>query len=424
MKFSVPTNWSLQLLQRLNSYSVEDIYGALDCDLIGGVRPTYALNKVDREFVKNYIEVVHSNGMKFNYILNAPCLNNMEYDKEFHLQIIEHLKWISDIGVDSVTVTIPYLIEIIKKQFPELKIRVSLLARVSSIQRVKFFEALGADIITLDIVQNRNFKLLEKIKKSTKCKICLLANDLCLYQCPFTFYHGSGSGHASQSMNPLKGYYINYCVFSCTLIRYLNPPEILKSRWIRPEDVKEYEKIGIDYLKISGREKPTEWILQCVDSYTQRRHKGNLFDILNGLESHVNENADNSLKGRLFSLLKKNLHRLPQNQLKLFLNALSKLPTKPYENFILMASKMPPGMLKKVLDVYLNATKPNIDNDKLDGFIDFFKDNDCTQLDCDECLYCNNWSEKVIRIDKDKSKEFVSKLSIILEDLRTSDFFE
>ena len=48
--------------------------------------------------------------MKFSYLLNAPCMSNMEYEPNFHRKLIEHLQWINDIGSDYVIVTIPFLI--------------------------------------------------------------------------------------------------------------------------------------------------------------------------------------------------------------------------------------------------------------------------------------------------------------------------
>lgn len=52
----------------------------------------------------------------------------------------------------------------------------------------------------------------------------------------------------------LKGFYLDYCLIKCTLIRFSNFKEMLKTRWIRPEDLKEYEEIGIDSFKITGRD--------------------------------------------------------------------------------------------------------------------------------------------------------------------------
>ena len=56
----------------------------------------------------------------------------MEYQREGNKKIIEHIAWIDSIGVDAVTVTIPFLLQIIKKQFPRLKVKISSFARVNT----------------------------------------------------------------------------------------------------------------------------------------------------------------------------------------------------------------------------------------------------------------------------------------------------
>jgi collagenase-like PrtC family protease len=55
---------------------------------------------------------------------------------------------------------------------------------------------------------------------------------------------------------------------------------ILKSGWVRPEDVSEYESMGIDIFKIAGRTDPINWILNVMRAYKGRSFDGNLLDIL------------------------------------------------------------------------------------------------------------------------------------------------
>lgn len=202
MKLSVPINWDIELLEALIDYPVDNVYGTMGRTIVGGGRPACALPRVNKKQVEKYIEKTHSLGIKFTYLLNAPCLSNMEYNRGAHREIIKYLKWINDIEVDCVTVSISYLIEIIKNQFPKLKIKVSTIAQVNSVQRAKFFELLGADEISIDFMINRDFHLLKNIKEATKCNIQLLLNDMCLYQCPFRQYHYNVLGHVSQTLHP------------------------------------------------------------------------------------------------------------------------------------------------------------------------------------------------------------------------------
>ena len=140
-------------------------------------------------------------GIEWNYLLNAPCLGNREFDKGFNNQLYDFLKWLIDIGVSSVTVASPYLLRFVKSHWPTLRVAISKFARITSIQRAIYWQNLGADQITLDIHINRNFLLLDRLRKAIKIDIVLLVNDACIYQCPFEIYHSTIGGHASQDKN-------------------------------------------------------------------------------------------------------------------------------------------------------------------------------------------------------------------------------
>jgi collagenase-like PrtC family protease len=279
IQFTVPTNWDPKLIEELTKFPVVDVYGSLDKTPIGSGRPASILPKISEATVADHVKLVHEKKMKFSYVLNAPCMGNMEYDSEFHKQILEHLQWIQNIGADGVIVTTPFLIALLKEQFPKLKIRVSTIAHVNSVNRAKFFEQLGVSEITPDVMINRDFKTLEKMRKAVKCELVLLVTDGCLYQCPFRYYHYNMMGHASQ-LN--ASFHIDFPILNCSMIKFSNPTEVVKSRWVRPEDLSHYEAIGINHFKLGGRRLPADWIIRAVTAYSSRKYEGNLIDIIEG----------------------------------------------------------------------------------------------------------------------------------------------
>jgi len=60
-----------------------------------------------------------------------------------------------------------------------------------------------------------------------------------------------------------------------------------------------------------------------------------------------------------------------------------------------------------------------IDNTKLDGFIEFFKKQDCVSM-CDESNYCEKWAEKAVILDKEEAPRYVESLEDYIDDLITS----
>jgi collagenase-like PrtC family protease len=374
MKLLVPTNWDRDLILPLSRLAAEvQIYGVLPTSMIGsGGRGADNIHIMENQ-AEEYIERAHSAGLKFDYILNAPSMGNMEWNEGTHRELLEQIKWISSIGVDSVTVSIPYLIELVKHQFPQLEVRVSTIAHVSSVARAKLFESLGADSITLDINVNRDFAVLKAIRSAVNCELTVLLNNLCLYQCPYEYYHHDTLGHASQSYNPLNGYYEDYCVLRCTLDRLWDISQAIKCRWVRPEDIHVYEDIGIDMFKTSGRSMPTERILNTAKAYSSRHYHGNLYDILNVITPKVGFGHSDL-----------------------------------------------PGVQTDVIE---SPPKLYIDNQALEGFIDFFKKQNCLS-GCSNCNYCQRIADEVIQFDRAEVSEYVGMLNTYLCNLASSGMFK
>ena len=374
MQLLVPTNWDPALIAPLSRLEASiELYSVLPTSMIGsggsGPDNVYMMGGQAEEYIKQ----AHSAGLKFDYLLNAPSMSNMEWDEKTHRELLEYLEWINSIEVDSVTVTIPYLVELIKRQFPHLKTRVSTIAHVDSVARAKSFELLGADSITLDFNINRDFKLLKAIRNAVSCELVLLANNLCLYKCPYEYYHHDSLGHASQSYNPANGCYVDYCVIRCTLDRLCDISQNIKCRWVRPEDIHAFEEIGIDVVKISGRSTPTEQILSAATAYSSSLYQGNLHDILNVLTPKIG--LTNS--------------GLPGAQ-----NHTIATPPKLY-----------------------------IDNQALEGFTDFFRKQNCLS-GCHQCNYCQKIANEVIQFDRNEVDEYVALLNAFLDNLSSSRIFE
>jgi collagenase-like PrtC family protease len=373
MKLLVPTNWDADLILPLSKLDAEvQIYGVLPTSMIGsGGRGADSIQMAENQ-AEEYIERAHSAGLKFDYILNAPSMGNMEWNEDTHRDLLEQIEWISSIGVDSVTVSIPYLIELIKRQFPQLEVRVSTIAHVNSVARARLFESLGAESITLDMHVNRDFSALRAIRGAVNCELTVLLNNLCLYQCPYEYYHHDTLGHASQSYNPLNGYYEDYCVLRCTLDRLWDISQAIKCRWVRPEDIHAYEDIGIDMFKTSGRSMPTERILGTAEAYASRHYQGNLYDILNVITPKV---------GCGHSDL--------------------------------------PGVDSGVIG---SPPRLHIDNQALEGFVDFFKKQNCLS-GCSNCNYCRRIADEVIQFDHTEVNEYIGMLNTYLCNLASSGMF-
>ena len=388
MKLRVGANWDIAFLDAVKGTSVDALFGKLPFDIVGGARPGFVLPQIERKDVETYIKACHDRGLEFSYLLNAPCLGNLQYSKKGYGQLVDLLEWIDQAGADSVTVGIPYLVDLVRKRFPRFKVKVSTIARVNTVRKAIQYEDMGVEEIIIDEHINREFKTLEAIRKAVKCNLELIVNNICLWQCPYNFEHVNHDGHASREGEEDEYCYLQYPGYLCLYRKLMDPVELLKSPWIRPEDIPHYEAIGYDHFKITERFKRTPLLFENVMAYENRRYDGNLLD--------------------LFTLPRKGA--FTPLHLKYFI--------QPEHVNIMKISE-----LEKVFDLEVRELI-QLDNKKLEGFIEHFKTKDCNQISCASCRYCEAVFEKVAVVKKEEVKQAAQKVRNFSEKLVSGEIFE
>lgn len=376
-KLCISSQWNDEFLYTCAEQGVYEAYGSLRTGAIGSARPAACLPETTMEHAKQHVELAHELGLVFNYIINAPCMGNMEFDAKGRRAIREYLEMVDDLGVDMVTVAIPYLIEVIRHDFPHLEVKSSEIANVNTAQRAQYFvNDLGVDALTLEIVINRDFRVLRSIRRAIPSEIDLevVVNPACLYQCPYHDYHNTIVGHSGQESHPLQGYYMDYCMMRCIPAHLSRPAELMKARWIRPEDMAEYEAIGIDRFKISNRVGPMRLGKACLEAY-------------------ANRSCENL--ARLITPLSLNLEEPPGGQLKGF----------------------PEDAWQQMTTIWaIGAPRVYIDNTRLHGFLEYFQEDRCYgQCDAGGCTYCAEWAERVVQIDLDQVAEYSRMVDQLIE---------
>lgn len=362
MKISLATNFDNELIDKIKDYPVYEIYGKLKNDFIGGGRPDNTLDKIDKERFEEHVKYTRKNGIKFNYLFNGSCTANNEQNPEWQQKFKEFLTYLKGIGVNALTVTNPYILMFVKKHFKnDFTVRISTFACIDSYIKAKYWEDLGADYLCIDFTKiNRDFNTLKYMVDNLKtAKIEILVTNSCLKDCPMIHTHTNALSHAS-SMNNEKDNYEDWSLFFCQKQELNHLEEYIKSPWVRPEDIKYYENIGIEHFKITERGFPTEELVKRVKAYVERKYDGNLLDLIQG--HGCMHNDINNKKQRVTT--RKDIYK---------------------------EIKRVRGLgVPREFDRHVY-----IDNKKLDGFIDFFINNKCTG-NCNKCGYCKRIAQKAI----------------------------
>ncbi|MFP4176961.1 MAG: U32 family peptidase [Candidatus Brocadiia bacterium] len=394
MKISMPANYDPDLIPQLNPFPVTEVYGKFPSDLVGGGRPSYMGTPLSRADLQNYVRTVQDNDMSFNYLLNSSCLGNREWTSRWQKKLMRFLDRLTDMGIRRLTVSTPFLLEIIKERRPDFYVKVGIYAKIDTPARARFWQELGADELTLEsLTINRNFRRLKSIRNAVDVPLQLITNHICMPNCPLQSYHQNGFAHASDNS---RNMFIDYCLFRCNRRRMEDPSLFIRSPWIRPEDLETYERMGYDRFKLTERGIPSNELLKRVRAHAERCFTGNLAELLipYGFEEPVEKST--------FWFLKHFLR-----------------PTKIW-----------PWKLKPILELarhqgmmFPAGERPVvIKTDAIpDDFLERVAAQNCEETLCEDCGYCNSIAEKAVLIDESFREESLRRYRNVEDKLRGGD---
>lgn len=387
--YSVPFNWQKGMRLFLGDGAIKknisEVYARLPKDNVGGGRAAFSLPFVSKKNAVKDIAYFKEHGIKFNYILNAVCAGNREFTDAGYKSITALLDWLSEAGVYAVTVSMPYLGEIIKKHYPDMKIFVSAMAEVDTVDKVLFWENLGADKITLPAYKvNRDFSLLKQMNDNAGIDLQLIVNNGCILNCPFAQNHASASAHASNQKHKSCGIFPDINFLMCRHKRCENKNLFIKSDFIRPEDLSFYrQKTGITNFKLVDRRCSTAVLKHIVYAYFSRSYDGNLADLLP------------VLAGKSFNVHDKWCYKI---------------------SYLKTLLKYSPVDMKVFGDV-ISRMDVNIDNKKLDGFVEEVAEKGCDNNKCSTCGICDKFMQKAFFADDNYLKQQESFLHQAIDKL-------
>lgn len=364
-RMMLPTNWDPALLPRLRAFRPAYVYGSLPAETT--LRNSANLPSVTEEMIEDQVAEMNQMGIGFIYVMNATTGPNAELSEEGRYQVMQRCEWLRGIGARGVVLANPFLVELVRHWYPDLEVHVSVLAEVNSVNLAVHYDRLGVALIHLAPDVNRMIPTLRDIRKAVKCQLSVLVNEGCVFECPLRRYHAGVMSNAQTSIE--GGYHTDFCYYSCSQWKGARVEEYLRAPWIRPQDIDVYLDMGMDIVKVAGREKMgdgpashTDWIVNVAQAYFDR---------------DVEDMA------------------------------------------AMLVAMEPPNML----DGQPSASKDytvKVKARELDGFLKFFTDGHCTRH-CNTCKYCGNWAEKATEVTGDRPA-YAAKMTDIKERLMIGDF--
>jgi len=263
-------------LKGLNGNFIDEIYLSCPQQYGGSGRVTPRINL---EKFTETIKLIRTNHIRVNLIMNSTCQGAGWYSGQAMGETLEFLELMHhQHGVEAVTVANPIYIKVIRNRLPQIEICASVLSEIDSVKKAEIVTEYGANTITPDASINRDPGLLKRVKEATGVKIKLMVNEGCLYKCPFRKYHFNFVSHWSKELeqSTMDGQdFFDHCL----AVSIRDYSQILKSPWVRPEDIAYYKDIASSF-KLVGRTKAKSFVLRSAYAYMSQQYDGNLIDII------------------------------------------------------------------------------------------------------------------------------------------------
>ncbi len=140
--------------------------------------------------------------------------------------------------------------------------------------------------LVLDRALNRDLARLAEVRQGCRLafpaiRLALLANEGCLYQCPFKPAHDALIALANSRGQTDIG--LVNSTLGCIDHLATQPARLFKSPFIRPEDQPHYAAYA-DQLKLCGRTLGSKFLMRLVNAYAAGHYDGNLLDLFDTME--------------------------------------------------------------------------------------------------------------------------------------------
>ena len=221
------------------------------------------------------------NGILLDTLFNCNCYGDIAISDEIADFAERMLGEMDAEGLfpDIVTTTSPFLATIFRRKHPSLKIRLSVNMRVHGTAGLEPILDLF-DSFYASRERHRELDWLSALSQWAKAHgktLGMQANSGCIRQCPYQQFHDNMHGH-NRIAQSKAGEKFDFSVFLCkTNYERGRYEDFLRSTWVRPEDLPEYENL-VDVVKLATRRHPHP--VEVLNAYATYSFDGDLGELM------------------------------------------------------------------------------------------------------------------------------------------------
>lgn len=273
--FTIAYNHDSSCLEEYSKIGVDEIWAGVylpDSSMFGSGR--FQRTSMDKSFGYDELgkdfEKAKKLGLKTSFLLNPACSGNVEFSKEGMKEIKMIAGFLKDFKVDYITLSQPFLSKAFKKLAPNTKIKMSSHYNTNSYGKFKFLlDDLDIDIVVISQFANKNFKLLRKVTSNWGPeRLEIMCTVPCVMGCPMRNWHSQFYGHSTS----LEDADYLPTIPPCLAESHHNKNVAVSAMFVRREDIRYYQELGINKFKIGERRDPSENNINCAKYFTNTLH--------------------------------------------------------------------------------------------------------------------------------------------------------
>ena len=147
--FTVPADFNVETLLRYNESNCDrdikilEVYGSLKHGEYGAGRRSFDLVDITWSRFCEYVSKCNELNIVFNYTINASCMGNVEFDKSKRREFLDFVSSLYNVGVRHFTVAIPSVAHLMWETFQDIKITLSIIAGIDTLDKVRMYAKYG-----------------------------------------------------------------------------------------------------------------------------------------------------------------------------------------------------------------------------------------------------------------------------------------
>jgi hypothetical protein len=257
---------SILNINNRNGPIIDRLYGSFNDGYFGTGRPNFSINLLNYKDFSNYIDKIKEGGLSFSYCLNAPSFCGQEGTKIFHNNLNHILSQITELGIDEIIVSNPYVIYLIDTSDYDINITVSSFLPINNKSNIEYLNKFKK-VKKIIFPPSLNFRIediisLTNFAMSKNIKMVIMLNISCSLDCLLYNYHSSITGYSTEKNDTFK--LLKFIEYSCIFQRENNSfsnSVISKEQFIKI--------LNCDNLlfKLQGRQMLSENIIKALEYY-------------------------------------------------------------------------------------------------------------------------------------------------------------